>query len=669
MALSNIARKQVLLNRAEDIITFVESPSGLNQKLYPVQRFILKVLEKEPLDDTRKDVLVNNKFNTGVEFEFTEKGYYDYLLEHGRVSCPYEDYVNSEQTSFQLVMGRRGAKTTTIAVFVCYKLYQILLHPHPQLMFNIMENSPLNITMVALGKDNADKLFSKFYKLMCDSRFFKPYMLEPATGSTLKLWTQHDIEKLNGEPPTAHSNSITISSSPNTPGVRGDDNLFCIMDELAHYNNSPNSTREQPLDELIYNALVPSTSAFTLKGTNKLFGKTFIFSSPNGKKGLFYKEYLNAFEYGAESMSWCMQAPTWETNPSVASAILKKEYRLHPSTYNVEYGAEFDEVNGAWFEDRTPLLASVLKDENPTPKFGDLKKAYFLGADFGLANDGTAFSICHVEYNYRPDWRRFTNDYLSLNEEVKKPVKLLEELENRCEEIESSENPDTEKLAALVAKAKALTESTPILKPVSEMYIIDYTHVEFPGKGDWADHRLLPMNEMLDWLGDLYNHFPIVYGITDQWASQLTQQLIDERFFSSKFRAVNHSSTINDSQYKLFQLLIFQNQVRLPDDPETILELSKLQCHNISKNVIKVEAPPGKQNHDDRFDSIIRSIWLAHTYYHDPKTLETVGIKCAPQTFIPMTSAARNPIMREKMKASRYTLNARIGGRAPMRGY
>ena len=667
MALSNIARKQVSQKSASDIITFTESPSGLNQKLYPVQRFILKILEKEPLDEVHKNVVINNKFNSDVEHVFTEKEYYDYLLENGRISCPYEDYVKTEQTSFQLVMGRRGTKTTTIAIYVCYKLYQILLHPHPQLMFNIMENSPINITMVALGKENADKLFSKFYKLICDSRFFKPYLLEPATGSVLKIWTQNDIEKLNGNPPTAHSNSITISSSPNTPGVRGDDNIFVIMDELAHYNISANSTREQPLDELIYNALVPSISAFTLKGTTQLFGRAFMFSSPNGKKGKFYKEYSDAFEYGAESGSLCIQAPTWETNPALSSAILKKEYKLHPNTYSVEYGAEFDEINGAWFEDRTPLLGSVLKDVNPTPKFGDFSNMYFLGADFGLANDGTAFSICHIEHNYLPDWHRFTNEYLALNEPLREEIKKLESLENRCAEIEESSFPDQEKIHELQLETEKLTDSITVLKPVSEMYVIDYTHVEFPGKGDFEGHKLLPMNEMLDWLGDLYNHFPIVYGITDQWASQLTQQLIDEHFFASKFKAVNHSSATNDSQYKLFQLLVFQNQVRLPDDPDTITELLKLQCRNISKNVIKVEAPPGKQHHDDRFDSIIRSIWLAHTYFHDPKTLETVGIKCAPQNFLPMTSSSKNPMIQAKMSAYRYVKNLRSSGRVASR--
>ena len=296
--------------QAEDIITFTESPSGLNQRLFPVQRFLLKIMEKMPLDNTVKNIPINNKFNTEVLYNFTEKEYYDYLLDSGRISCPYEDYLNEEQTTFQLVMGRRGTKTTTIAIFVCYKIYQLLLHPHPQLMFNILENSPMNITMVALGQDNADKLFSKFYKLMCDSKFFAPYLLEPATSNVLKIWTQYDKDRLPGGRPVPHSNSITISSSPNTPGVRGDDNIFCIMDELAHYNLSANSTRERPLDELIYNALVPSTSGFTLKGTNKLWGKTFIFSSPNGKKGLFYQEYLNAFQYGADSASLCVQAPT-----------------------------------------------------------------------------------------------------------------------------------------------------------------------------------------------------------------------------------------------------------------------------------------------------------------------------------------------------------------------
>jgi hypothetical protein len=47
-----------------DIITFAEAQWGLNIKLFPVQRFILKTFYGLPLDDNEKNIIVPDEMNT-----------------------------------------------------------------------------------------------------------------------------------------------------------------------------------------------------------------------------------------------------------------------------------------------------------------------------------------------------------------------------------------------------------------------------------------------------------------------------------------------------------------------------------------------------------------------------------------------------------------------------
>lgn len=689
MAISNFARNQISSFKEQDIISFTENPSGLNIKLYPAQRFMLKLFEKMPLDDTEHNIPVYDKFLTTQLHLFTEKEYYEFLLNENRVSLPYEEYCNSMQTQFQLVMGRRGTKTTTIAIFVCYKLYQLLLHKQPQLMFNILENNPMNITMVSLGQDNANKLFGKFNDIISNSKFFKPYLLEEATGNSLKIWTQNDIEKLQGRRPGTHSNSITVTASPNSPGVRGDDNIFVIMDELAHFMSSPNSIKDKQEDAAIYSALTPSVAAFTLKGTTIPYGKTFIFSSPNGKRGKFYEEYVKAYELGTESGNFVMVAPTWETNPNVGAFFLKTEYNKDPASFNVEFGAQFDDSTSSWFEDKSTLYSSFIATKEPTPDFGIPTVQYFLGADFGLANDGTSFSIGHMEQTYRPNISDFIQQYKIFNpgfeETILNVYDYFQEMDNVAQEFDRTfSEPQgyssnclrdgilVTKADFLFSKLKIMESSLlipeepnsldpegnlHILRPVSNCIVIDYTKVQYPDKGDYKGFKLLPIADMLDWLEDLYKRWTISMGVSDQWASQLTKQLIGEREFASKFQAVNHNTALNDTQYKIYQMLINQHQLKQPYDENLIHELEILRRKPMNKNQIKVEAPPGKQHHDDQFDSIIRATWLCYSYYHDAKTLSEF-VTIAPSNFMPKNMSVRSQMIKARMNATRYVRNA-----------
>jgi len=91
-----------------DIVTFVEAPWGLNIKLMPVQKFILRCFYGLPLDDTEKSISVPDVTNERVLYTFTEKGFLKWLHAEGRSNTDEtEGHIFQELV---LVVGRRGTK-------------------------------------------------------------------------------------------------------------------------------------------------------------------------------------------------------------------------------------------------------------------------------------------------------------------------------------------------------------------------------------------------------------------------------------------------------------------------------------------------------------------------------------------------------------------------------
>jgi hypothetical protein len=222
---------------------------------------------------------------------------------------------------------------------------------------------------------------------------------------------------------------------------------------------------------------------------------------------------------------------------------------------------------------------------------GRIDKVYFLGGDIALSGDGTSFAICHFEKMFQ--------EYLQyLREEVFAYAKDLRELRD-------------------------LGSVDPIVK---EMFVVDYVGIKQPGIGDYKGVGVLPVDDILDWLEYLYKHFPIRFGIADQWSGAILEQLIQKRNIR-RFGIINHTATINDSQYQLFSMLLHDKKMKLPDDSNIILpkyvslenELLNLQVEHKPNKLIKVEAPPGK--HDDRFDAIIRCLWVAFSHLNENKIL------------------------------------------------
>lgn len=579
--LSALARTQVQESAELDIITFAQSKQGLNVKLFASQRALLKILKHEELDDTVRDVEIRDKFNKKIIGTYTERGFFEYLRETGRISIPYEEYLESKFSIVQinLVMGRRASKSTIIGILAAYDLYRVLRIHNPQDYFKIVETDSMDGVFIALGEDNATKLFAKFTKLISKSPLFKPHLLEKPSGTQIRIWTKRNLEILaqkgRAGRADALSNSITIRAMANSPQVRGDNNLFVIMEEFAHYNSSSSSTRDNPLDNLIYEAAVPSVSGFkNPDGTP--FGKAYIISSPNGKKGKFWSEIEASKRLGAKSGSVTIEAATWEINPSISPAFLESQYYKNISSYAQEYGAEFIDGGLAWLKDLDILYRAFSSTLYKNAiHLGQIKTQYFAGVDFALSNDGTAVTVSHFE----PRLKRLMDDLV----------------------IEAHSYNEKSFLEEFCGIAR-------------DSYIVDYSEVRYAGAPPYENRKTLLISEVLDWIVEVYKRFPIQAGMYDQWSGEIIKQLVAERGLK-RLELVTHTAAINSAQYKLFEQLLHMDALVLPFETSLKTELLGLQVEHRSNELINVSAPPGATFHDDRFDSLIRSLYLNFAYH------------------------------------------------------
>jgi len=83
MSLATQAKRYSKSKTDYDIIQFAQLKQGLGLSLFPSQRFALRVLEKLPLDNKRRDLEIRDRFNQHVVSTFTEAEFYEYMLDEG----------------------------------------------------------------------------------------------------------------------------------------------------------------------------------------------------------------------------------------------------------------------------------------------------------------------------------------------------------------------------------------------------------------------------------------------------------------------------------------------------------------------------------------------------------------------------------------------------------
>lgn len=548
-----------------DIVTFIEAQWGLNQPLYPVQKFILKSFYGMELDDKEKAIPVADETNTKVLARFTEQEFMKYLIETGRTNL--KEYVPGHpRRELILNIGRRGTKSSMTGFISSYELYRLCKMGNPQKHFGFPNGSEIGICTTAPSKDAAKTLFGtiKNYCLSCN--YLKDKIVNRA-DEFFTLATDYDRE--NGLDPSIR----LVCGGAASDNIRGHSNIVVIMDEAAFFKDSGENSGDD-----LYRALVPSILSFVHEddgGTIHSEGKVVLISSPRGKSGLFYKQYLDSFSLTENTLMFNMY--TAMINPRTDSSTLKDEKKRNPSMFNCEYGAKFSDTISSWIDEQS--LEKVIDQNLPiNPRHGKRGIEYYMGIDYAGKTDGAAISIVHRENG------KIVLDY-----------------------------------------------SEVFYGSQSDAWIDGNKSYESADKR-FSNYELIPLEGFADEIKRLSDDFPIKYGWFDQFNGYgLMEMLKDRNLYQFEARSLN--AGLNMQMYQIVKELIHSELIRIPNHPILVPEMLSLEESKNGQRIV-VEAPNRMGCHDDITDSFVEACYACHTFTSSKNEgiQKSIGIKTSELT-------------------------------------
>ena len=543
--------------KVADIIEFAESKWGLGMHLYPVQRVILKAHYGLPLDDTVEfDVAMDWQLQKYQKF--TEASYLRHLYDEGRSNIR-EVIPGQERREMVLSVGRRSGKTALSACIAAYETYKLIMKGDPHSYYGIMPSNPIQIISIATDKDQAGILYQDVSGHFRGCNFFAPYTANN-TMSYARFQTPRDIEKYGrySEDPTARASLRVTFRSCIAKGLRGAGNLVIIMDEAAHFTDNGQSSAAN-----VYDAVSPSAATFSPKDPNDNTkplgdseGRVISISSPLGKQGHFYTLFQLGFSgtKAAENML-CIEAPTWEVNPTLPASEYSKHYHKDPNVFFTEFGGQFTDRTRGWIEKEDDLLACIDKQRRPQ-EVAPSRSPHFIGIDVGLVNDASAIAIGHIEFI---------------------------EGHNRI-------------VLDLVDQIKA-----------GEGKYRDVERLEFEQVADWIQQlsrKFYITSGMFDqWSGIPFEQALIKRGLTQIKTEHMTRQTNSDIF-------KNFKDMMWEKWLVLYDWPLPKDSGLSPHCPY-ITQLLELQAEYKSKYVTIVAAPAMADKHDDMADALVRMVWLA----------------------------------------------------------
>lgn len=462
--------------------------------------------------------------------------------------------------------GFTNHNTLLASVISAYETYKLLMKHDPHSYYGVAASNPIHIVSVATDREQASLSYKEVSGHFQGCDFFSTYMAH-STQSFASFQTPRDIEKYGryADNPMAKASIIVTFKSCVAKSVRGMGIIVVILDEMAHFTDDGQSSADE-----VYNAIRPATSAYSEKSaadSQKDIGpvesRIVAISSPAGRQGKFYELFQKGMKGGAAARNMlCIQAPTWEVNPTIPASEFEDAYMKDPNVFATEYGGEFSDRTRGWIEHKKDLFACI--DPARRPLAGaPARMPHFVGLDIGLVNDWTAIAVGHIEAGGE-----------------RGPVIVLD----------------------LVDRIKA--------------GVGKYSHRE----------RLELDDDVVEWVHKFSRQFYIVHGIFDQWAGIPFQQSIIKKGLNQiqleNFTEVKNSEVFKNFKDMMWdrRIVLYDHPIlEGKDHCEYIEEMCELQADQKSKNITKVHKPNIEGKSDDMSDAIVRMVWLASQHLSKSK--------------------------------------------------
>jgi intein/homing endonuclease len=462
--------------------------------------------------------------------------------------------------------GMVNHNTFLAAAIAAYETYRLIMKDNPQKYYGISPSAIIQIVSVATSREQAGLLYQDASGHFRKCGFFAKYTANN-TMTYAKFQTPDDqaTEGIYAENSSARASLKVTFSSCIAKGLRGPGNMVIILDEIAHFSGDGQSSAEK-----VYDSITPSIATFTHKDDQKNpigpgEGRIISISSPLGKQGQFYKLFTKGFTKDGSKSMLCIQAPTWEVNPSLEIKELEKQYIKDPIVFFTEFGAEFSDRTRGWIENEPDLLACIDPELKPALVV-PARRPHFIGIDLGLVGDGTAVAIGHLD-----DRKRVIVDLV--------------------DQIKAGEGD--------FAKSERL---------------------EFDDVADWI-YKFSRKYYLAKGIFDQWAGIPFEQALAKRGLRQLQSEHMTKNLNSEIYR--NFKDMMWDKALVLYDWPVETGERHC----SYVKELLELQAEMQSKYVTIVEAPNIDGKHDDRSDALVRMVWLASQHLTSPKFLtgQTTG--------------------------------------------
>jgi len=624
------AQGQVAVDTAQhniyNVLEYIEAAWGLDMRLYPAQRFLVKLYYNIPLDEVLPEnpnhqIQIPDMFGEQILYTFTEREYLTYLYNEGRCNIGEQDH---DRRELVLAIGRRAGKTTLSGIFASYEVYRLLNLYNPQRYYGLPNGNRIQIISVATDKDQAGLLFNEVTSHLAKCDYFSPFVANNTLG-WVNFRTPYDIEKYGPNIRQEDGRFVSFNGKATlrvtfksciAKGLRGAGNVVIILDEVAHFQDKGGSSARE-----IYDAVTPSAAAFSRKSLKtgrpavdpntgekaEVESRIILISSPLGKSGKFFEKFDLAMRggEGAENLL-AIQAPTWEINPTIPPSYYKEKYHSDPVVFMTEHGAQFSDQARGWIERAEDLTACIDPTLRPVTRARP-RQPHQMGIDVGLVGDGTALAITHTEadkviLDYHEVWYAGM-DWRDANPHLNGEF------------------------------------TTPYTKTLKDVQRLDFDEIAF-------------------WIVTLCKRFHTTAGLFDRWNGIPLEQTLHKRGLK-QFKAEFFTRDMSSKLFQSAKMFLFDERLVLYDWPlperakddgrhsPLIAELLTLQAKQISKNLVMVEAPQKKGAHDDMSDALIRAIWLSTQSMLNQKHTAKFGGDYRPHAATGMTPE-RYQVMRAR---------------------
>ena len=301
----------------DNILEFVEGPTGLNRTLLPVQRFILKLHYGIELDASERRIPIYDRFQERLRYNLSENDYLDYL--HGEGRCNVADQSSLPRTGLVLAIGRRTGKTSLAELIASYTVTQMIQmgNPHEAFGFNSAAHHIVTTCYIGLNREMRQIFLARVSEHVALCSDLQEALVPGQSARELRFMSPEG-RRLN----LPYGNLSILALDPR-PRIHASARSMLLLDELAR----------MPEEQEIFNANLPTVHGL---------GRYTIMSTPRRSEGAFYNAFRRAMSYQiGEPLA--LQIPTWEVQPNLGPS-LRHMFEENPTQFSIEYGAQWPHI-------------------------------------------------------------------------------------------------------------------------------------------------------------------------------------------------------------------------------------------------------------------------------------------------------------------------------------